>query len=109
MEHPESQTAGYVSAEFRLQNPGIFFKFKLRHHQDEPLCAVVAKNSMAMESLKTGDMISMIYHFQDRTIPAQHHPTRIKTILDGSGMGFQDHFIISLDIQQQVLIKDLIS
>ncbi|MCG8634073.1 MAG: hypothetical protein MI863_09615 [Desulfobacterales bacterium] len=91
----------YISAEFQLENPGIFYQFKLRRHRDEPLFAIVGKGSKALESLNKGDLIPMTYHFRDRTIPAERKPTRIKYILDGTAMGFKDHFIIALDINKE--------
>ncbi len=96
----------YTSAEFQLENPGIFYQFKLRRHRDEPLFALVSKGSKALESLKKGDLIPMTYHFQDRTIPAERKTTRIKYILDGNTMGFKDHFIIALDINRDINKED---
>ncbi len=97
----ENMEKAYTSAEFQLENPGIFYQFKLRRHRDEPLFALVNKESKALASLKKGDLIPMTYHFQDRTIPAERKTTRIKYILDGNTMGFKDHLIIALDINKE--------
>lgn len=90
----------YFSAEFQLDNPGIFYQFKLRKNESEPFFALVTKDSRALESLKSGDLVPMIFHYQDKTIPAVHKPTRIKYILDGTPIGFKDHFMIGLDIDR---------
>ena len=97
----ETVEKAYTSAEFQLENPGIFYQFKLRRHRDEPLFALVSEGSKALASLSKGDLVPMTYHFQDRTIPAERKTTRIKYILDGSTMGFKDHFIIALDINKE--------
>ncbi len=88
----------YFSAEFQPKIPGIFYQFKLRKHDSEPMFAVVRKGSMVLGCIKTGDIIPMTYHFQDRTFPAEKRATRIKYISDGNAMGYKDHFIIGLDI-----------
>ncbi len=102
----ENMEKAYTSAEFQLENPGIFYQFKIRRHRDEPLFALVQSGSKALESLKKGDLIPMTYHFQDRTIPAERKNTLIKYILDGTTMGFKDHFIIALDINPDINKED---
>ena len=90
----------FFSAEFQLDNPGIFYQFKLRKNDSEPFFALVTKHSRALESLKSGDLGPMIFHYQDKTIPAVRKPTRIKYILDGTPIGFKDHVMIGLDIEK---------
>ena len=90
----------YFSAEFQLDNPGIFYQFKLRKNESEPFFALVTKDSKALESLKSGELVPMIFHYKDKTIPAVRRPTRIKYILDGTPIGFKDHFVIGLDIER---------
>ena len=91
----------YTSAEFQLNDPGIFFQFKLRSTGAEPMFALVNKGSKAMASLNPGDLIPMIYHFQDKTIPAEQRITRIKYIQDGIRIGYKDHFVVALEIQNE--------
>jgi len=90
----------FFSAEFQLNNPGIFYQFKLRKNESEPFFALVTKHSRALDSLKSGDLVPMIFHYQDKTIPAVRKPTRIKYILDGTPIGFKDHVMIGLDIEK---------
>jgi len=90
----------YFSAEFQLDNPGIFYQFKLRKNESEPFFALVTKHSRALESLRSGDLVPMIFHYKDKTIPAVRKPTRIKYILDATPSGFKDHFMIGLDIEK---------
>ncbi|WP_321493543.1 hypothetical protein [uncultured Desulfobacter sp.] len=90
----------YFSAEFQLGNPGIYYQFKLRENESEPFFALVTKNSTALQTLRSGDLVPMIFHYQDKTIPAVHKTTRIKYILDGTPIGFKDHFMIGLDIDR---------
>ncbi len=97
----EEGEKAYVSAEFQLESPGIFYQFKLRRNMSEPLFALVRRGSQALESLKAGDLVPMTFHYRDKTIPAERKPTRIKYILDGNTMGFKDHFMIALDINKE--------
>lgn len=90
----------YFSAEFKLDDPRIFYQFRLRKNQSEPCFALVTKNSKALACLNSGDLVPMIFHYQDKTIPAVHKVTRIKYILDGTPIGFNDHFMIGLDIDR---------
>ncbi len=87
----------YFSAEFQLENPRIFFQFKLRTTTAEPMFVVVKQGSKALECLRQGDVLPMTYHYQDRDIPAERKMTKIKSIRDGGAIGFKDHFIITLD------------
>lgn len=91
-------TQKYTSAEFQLENPGIFYQFKLREHASEPMFAVVRKGSKALACIKKGDIIPMTYHFQDKTIPMEKRATRIKYITEDNPMGYKDHFMIALDV-----------
>lgn len=95
-DHPLSLV--YSSAQFRLGNPGIFFQFRIRQTDDEPLLAIIKKDSVAMTSLKSGQSLPVVFHFSDKTIPAQQHTTRIKYIKDGGSMGFKGHAVVALDI-----------
>jgi hypothetical protein len=94
----QSSELPYFSAEFQLRDPGIFYQFKLRKNGLEPMFALIKKGSMALESIKSGDTLPMIYYFQNRTIPAEKRTTRIKYIEDGNIQGFKDHYLIALSI-----------
>jgi len=95
----EKKTANeYISAAFQPKKHGIFYQFKLRKNASEPMFAIVQKGSVALASLKKGDVIPMIYYFQDKTIPAEKKSTRIKYITDGNTLGYKDHFMIGLDV-----------
>ncbi|HCY87838.1 MAG TPA: hypothetical protein DHV36_22070 [Desulfobacteraceae bacterium] len=98
----KEKTAAYTSAEFRLDSPGIFFQFKLRTMAEEPMFALVNKESKAMGSLTPGDLIPMIYHFGDKTIPAEQRITRIKSVRDGSRIGYEDYYIVALEINENL-------
>ncbi len=90
----------YFSAEFQLENPGIYYHFKLRKNEAEPLFVLITKNSKAVSSLKQGALVPMIFHYQDKTIPSDRRHTRIKYVLDGNPIGFANHFMIGLDIDR---------
>lgn len=96
----QKETHAYTSAEFQLESPGIFFQFKLRATGSEPMFALVNKASKAMASLTPGDLIPMIYHFQDKTLPSERRVTRIKYVQDGDQLGHSDHFIVGLEINE---------
>ena len=102
MDCKEKEKKAYISAEFQLDDPGIFFQFKLRTTGAEPMFALVNKESKAMASLHPGDLVPMIYHYQDRTIPAERRVTRIKYIQDGAQIGYKDHYIVALEINNDL-------
>ncbi len=92
----------YFSAEFQLKNPGIFYHFRLRKNTSEAMFGLIKKGSRVLESIKPGDTLPIIYHFQDKTIPSEKRTTRIKYIEDGMTNGFKDHFLIALDITAEI-------
>ena len=102
MTAPNALPAGYFSAEFQLENPGIFYQFRLRSNHKEPLFAIVKQGSKALASIQKGDRIPMTFHFQDKTIPAQKKTTRIKSIADGAPHGFKNHVLVALEINLEV-------
>ncbi len=101
----QSGEAPYFSAEFQLGNPGIFYQFKLRNNTSEPMFGLIKKGSKVLESIKSGDTLPMIFHFQNRTIPAERRTTRIKYIEDGNNNGFKGHYLIALDINCETINK----
>lgn len=88
----------YFSAEFQLENPGIFYQFRIRKNESETFFAILKKGSKALEFIKPGARIPMTYHFKDKTIPAQKRETRIISVVDGNELGYLDHCLISLAI-----------
>ncbi|WP_022665632.1 hypothetical protein [Desulfospira joergensenii] len=88
----------YASAAFRLETPGIFFQFKLRRTEAEPLFALVQKNSKALSRLKEGSLVPMTFYYPDKTIPPVKIETRIKYIRGTGTPGFSEHVMVALDI-----------
>lgn len=89
----------YYSAEFQLNRSKLMYQFKLRTSQTEPLFAIVKKDSKALENLKEGDVINMLYHHSDSNVPVELKPTRIKFIAKDSSIGFKDHYVVGLSLQ----------
>jgi hypothetical protein len=88
----------YSSAAFQMENPGIFYQFKLWKTPSEPMFGLVKKGSRALASINAGDIITMTYYFQDKTMPTERRVTRVKSISDGNDLGYKDHFVIALDL-----------
>ena len=101
MKPMQTPTSEYSSAEFQLSNPGIYYQFKLRQTDQEPMFGLIQKDSKALASLKPGDILEVTFHFPDRTIPAEKQSTLIKYIKDGSSFGFNNHCMVALDISNQ--------
>ena len=99
--NPQPPDQNYFRAEFQLRQPRIFYQFKVRKNDAEPLFAVVKEGSQALENLKAGDVIPMTYYFHDTDAPAEKRETRIKYITKIHETGFKGHFMVALDIQTQ--------
>lgn len=89
----------FYSAEFKLNHPQIFYRFKIRKSLTEPLYAVVKEGSRVLDNIKEGDVISMQYYSLDKTIPPAMLDTKIKYIAKDSSSGFRNHYVIGLDIE----------
>lgn len=87
----------YYSAEFQLNHSKLLYQFKIRKSHDEPMFAVVQEGSSALKGIKEGDVIPMIYHSLDKSIPSRSKDTRIKYICKDSSIGFKNHYVIGLD------------
>ena len=88
----------YFSAELQLENPRVLFLFKLRKTESEEMFVLAKTGSRVLECVKQGDVLPVIYHFQDRAIPGEQKMTRIKSVEDGGAIGFKDHVVIALDL-----------
>lgn len=88
----------FDSAEFKLNEPRIFYQFKIRKSVSEPMFAVVKEGSKALENIKKGDIINMRYYYLDKSIPTELKDTKIKYITKDNSTGFKDHYVIGLDI-----------
>lgn len=96
---PRNQEKRFFSAEFQLENPRIYFQFRLRETDDDPMFVLVQKDSQAVGCLVQGAAIPMTFHFEDNDIPAEQRMTRISSIKPADALGLENHLIISLSIQ----------
>lgn len=81
----------YFSAEFQLESPRIYFQFRLRRTDEEPMFVVVQKDSQALKCLKPGETLSMTFHFEDNDIPAERRDVRVTAIEDAVSLGMAGH------------------
>ena len=88
----------YSSAEFRLESPGILFRFKLRRTETEPLFALVPENSRSLARLREGSLVPMTFYYPDKTIPPVEIETRIKYVRAAGAPGFGNQVVIGLEI-----------
>lgn len=95
----EDRFEAYYSAEFRLDQSKILYQFKIRKSANEPMFAVVKEDSVALKSIKEGDIINMRFYSLDKSVPARSKDARIKYICKDSTVGFKDHYVVALDVQ----------
>lgn len=100
------QFNSYISAEFQLEVPGIYYQFKLRKSESEPLFVLISQNSRALMRFKAGDIIPMTYHHKDKTIPPEKKQTLIKYVVDGNIIGVKNHTMVALDILMNYSINE---
>ncbi len=91
----------YSSAAFKLENPGVFYQLRLRQTATVRLFTLVKLGSKALEVIKVGATLPMVYYHVDKALPPEHHPTRIASIRDGGPIGFKDHVMVILDIKKE--------
>ncbi|NOX32587.1 MAG: hypothetical protein GXP56_02450 [Deltaproteobacteria bacterium] len=94
----EDKLRDYYSAEFKLNQPRILYRFRIRKSITEPMFAVVKEGSKALENIKEGDIINMRYYCLDKSIPAESKDTKIKYITKDNSTGFKDHYVIGLSL-----------
>jgi len=88
----------YFSAEFQLENPRVYFQFRLRSSSEEPMFVIAKRDSQALDCLRPGEILSMTFYFEDNDIPAERRDVEIKSITDASAMGMKNHMMVALSL-----------
>ena len=88
----------YFSAEFQMENPWVFYKFRLRQSEVEPMFVLVKKDSQALECLAPGQTLFMTFHFEDNDIPPERREVRVKSVQDALSAGMAGHVMVAFSV-----------
>jgi len=105
---PESRTLLnlYYSVEFRLEETGNVYQFKLRDMSSKGLGILVNKDSAVLKHLKVGDTLDMHYIPPESAGTSESLKTKIAHITEKEEEPFKGHFIIGLSITGRERLKD---
>ena len=100
---PESRTLldRYYSVEFRLQETGNVYQFKLRDMSSKGLGILVNKDSAVLKHLKVGDTLDMHYIPPELAGTSESLRTKIAHITEKDDEPFKGHFVIGLSITER--------
>ena len=100
---PESRTLLdlYYSVEFRLEETGNVYQFKLRDISSKGLGILVNKDSAVLKYLKVGDTLDMHYIPPESAGTSESLKTKIAHITEKDDEPFKGHFVIGLSITER--------
>ena len=106
---PESRTIldRYYSVEFRLQETGNVYQFKLRDMSSKGLGILVNKDSAVLKHLKVGDTVDMKYIPPELAGSFESLKTQIAHITQKDEDPFKGHFLLGLLITEREIIDPL--
>ena len=106
---PEARTLlnRYYSVEFRLEDTGNVYQFKLRDMSSKGLGILVNKDSAVLKHLKVGDTVDMKYIPPESAGSSESLKTQIAHITQKDEEPFKGHFLIGLLITERALIDPL--
>ena len=85
-----------ASIEFIPGSGKIFYQFKLRDFSSKGFGILVKKDSKVLKLLKTGDILDIKYHPEERTASPVIHKTQIRHISEPEPGTFKDHMLVGL-------------
>ena len=91
----------YYSVEFRLQETGNVYQFKLRDMSSKGLGILVNKKSAVLEHLRVGDTLDMHYIPPESAGTSESLKTKIAHITEKDDEPFKGHFVIGLSITER--------
>ncbi len=97
----------YYSVEFRLQETGNVYQFKLRDMSSKGLGILVNKDSAVLKHLKVGDTVDMKYIPPELAGSFESLKTQIAHITQKDEDPFKGHFLLGLLITARENIDPL--
>ncbi|MCG8564268.1 MAG: hypothetical protein MI747_04210 [Desulfobacterales bacterium] len=91
-------TPPFVSAAFKLAEPGIMYQFRLWQDSSGAFYTLLGGDSRALASFTPGKTLSMTYYFQDKIKPSQDHLTRIVSADNCERPGGADQVRVEFEI-----------
>ncbi len=98
----ETKFDQFYSAEFLLNGINMIYQFKIWQNPSKTMFALVNKNSSILESLNVGDVLNMKYYSSNTLCPTEILNTRIKYIAMEDQGRFKGHYMVGLEIAQDL-------
>ena len=92
----------YYSIEFKVEDPGLSYRFKLRDISSTGMCILVKETSELLNYIKTGDILNVKYYFEEPLEKKELITTRIKHITKNNHGRYKGHYLVGLEISEYI-------
>ena len=95
---PRRELDKYHSVEFKVQEQGHLYQFKIWNMSAKGMCLLVRDDSEILNDLAVGNVLDMKYYTTDFSLPAKALKTEIKHITKEDQGRFKGHVLVGLFI-----------
>jgi len=85
-----------ASIEFIPGNGKLFYQFKLRDFSSKGFGIIVKNDSKVLKFIKTGDILDIKYHPEEKTASPVFHKTQIRHISEPEPGTYKGHMLVGL-------------
>jgi len=93
---PRTELEKYHSVEFKVQEQGNLYQFKIWNMSAKGMCLLVRDDSEILSDLDVGRVLDMKYYTTDFSQPAEALKTEIKHITREDEGRFKGHVLVGL-------------
>lgn len=93
---PRTELEKYHSVEFKVQEQGNLYQFKIWNLSAKGMCLLVRDDSEILSDLEVGRVLDMKYYTTDFSQPAEALKTEIKHITKEEEGRFKGHVLVGL-------------
>jgi hypothetical protein len=93
---PRTELKKYHSVEFKVQEQGHLYQFKIWNMSTKGMCLLVRDDSDILSDLEVGRVLDMKYYTTDFSRPAESLKTQIKHITKEGEGRFKGHVLVGL-------------
>jgi hypothetical protein len=93
---PRRELEKYHSVEFKVQEQGHLYQFKIWNMSSRGMCLLVRDDSEILNDLAVGNVLDMKYYTTDFSLPAKALKTEIRHITKEDQGRFKGHVLLGL-------------